>query len=206
MRKSREGECNAMCYNIRTYGSISDVLNALQSSKVFKACKAIVHNRDKKNGTDELVEEHIHIVLQLKDRRLISTIRNLVWKGNNRQQVHIEKTKDTELSVRYLQHLDEPIEKVRYEDSEVITVGDFDSDEMNKWLYMLEDLEKGTSPKRMLMKYGKEFLRNFSNLREILFFQRDWELKHPQEHLEVVNEDTTPFDEEQLSFEDTFKD
>lgn len=201
MAVSRKGEANASSWCIRTYGDLNAVITALKTSKVFKAVKAIVHDKDV--GSDgKLLEPHIHMVLQLRDRRLFSTVRNLVWQGNGMQGMFLEPCKDTLMAVRYLTHLDHP-DKYQYSENDILTCGIFDDDEMNKYLYMLEDLQAGCSPKLMLKKYGKDFLRNFSALRDIMFYESDWQMK--QAYLDsTIKDEATPFDEgQQLSIVDS---
>lgn len=191
MAVSRKGEANASSWCIRTYGDLNDIITALKTSKVFKAIKAIIHDKDvDTNG--KLLEPHIHMVLQLRDRRLFSTVRNLIWQGNGMQGMFMEPCKDTLMAVRYLTHLDHK-EKYQYNESDIITCGIFEDDEMNKYLYMLEDLQAGCSPKGMLRKYGKDFLRNFAALRDIMFYEADWQMKNTYEN-SLIKAEPTPFD------------
>lgn len=169
-----------------------------------KAIKGITHDRDiKEDGT--AAETHIHIILRLKQHRYRSTVKNKIQKVNNRQYVNAEKVKNIISSVRYLRHLDNP-EKFQYPENDVVSYGELEEEEENVYYKIFEDMKARIRPATLLKTYGKDYVRNFSQLREIITEDKEWmntqyllerERKHRKkiEELEEVQEsiDDLPF-------------
>lgn len=170
----KDGQRNKKNWNIVTYGDIYWIYDRLAKCKNVKAFQLIKHTDD----VDEdgvLKPEHVHIVLELHDRRYTNTVRNLLYRlDENGKPITVMAMEcvDLKAAIDYLTHKNHP-EKFQYSEDAVLRYGRMDIEGMeNEYYIMVKELrEDQITPIQAVQRYGEKFIKNARNIAFVMKWQ-----------------------------------
>lgn len=148
-------------FSLVTYNSIERDVEIIQSKGVQVRSYALIRH-DKDGG-----EPHNHVLIRTVNSKTLKNIKS--WHTIDGQNVLIESIKDKESMYDYLTHKNDK-DKHQYEDSEIIDGGlleDIQKNNLDSTYDILEMLIEGKSLKEIARIYGRDFVYNYHNYREL---------------------------------------
>ena len=173
----KQGQLNKRYWNIVTYGDIYVIYDMLARTKNVKSFWTIKHDKDV-NEDGEIKPEHIHIVLELYDRRYTNTVRNMLYRVDEKGKpitVMVQPCEDVKNAIDYLTHKNQP-EKMPYSDDAVLRFGRLDETEEsdNEYYKMVIAIKQNeVTPLEALRRYGDKFIKNVKNISFILRWEKN---------------------------------
>ena len=174
---AKQGQLNKRYWNIVTYGDIYVIYDMLARTKNVKSFKMIKHDKDV-NEDGEIKPEHVHIVLELYDRRYTNTVKNLLYRIDEKGKpitVMAQPCDDVKNSIDYLTHKNQP-EKMPYSEDAVLKFGRLDETEDidNEYYKMVIAIKQNeVTPLEALRRYGDKFIKNVKNISFILRWEKN---------------------------------
>lgn len=153
----------------------------------------ILHDKDE-------AEPHWHIALNYINATTFENVKTKLQKFNGNQTVLEKEVKSWNGLIAYLTHEDTP-GKHHYDKTEVVYKA---RDKPNIWLSMYIDfVENKLAVKKMIQKYGKDFvinMRNFRDLRTETYEENERYARMQNLKLKELNEDEAQQLETKLNF------
>lgn len=169
-------------YSLVTYHNIETVKKTLEylvSVGRVRHWAFITHDKDK-DSENKIKESHIHILLQLNNAMTLSAVRSLFPTGaNTLAQPMLDKTD----CFNYLTHKDKP-DKYQYDECEIL------ADNMEYWkslqkgvaddktICIIEDIISGCPFRTMVLRYGRDFVINYSKFAAMALMIKDEDTPH----------------------------
>ena len=154
-------------YALITYHS-EEVINSVLSHHNIRHWAYILHDKDKKDGTDELKEKHFHLLINLNNNMTESAVRKLFPEG---QSTLAQPVKSKYGCWNYLTHADTP-EKYQYS-SDLVKCDDLkywqglqeNGDDNEKFLNILRDIIARVPLIELAKRYGRDVIINYDKYR-----------------------------------------
>ncbi len=152
-------------FSLITYHSQEVIESVLCSRDVIRHWCYIIHDKDKKENSEELKEKHYHILINLNNAMTETALQKLFPVG---QSTLSQIMRDKSNCFNYLTHADRP-DKYQYQESELVSDDieywkglSIGGDDNEKVLNILNDIMLHVPLREMAKRYGRDVVINYS--------------------------------------------